>query len=68
MLSGLDPSTPHEWQLVVNFWAANVALAEPEICSIMSKIFDCPLPESDICKIALFQARAKAKAKKESKS
>lgn len=61
MLSGAVPITRHDWSLVVNFWAANVADGlEADICKVMKMIFDCPLTAAEITKIANYQASHKA--------
>ncbi len=60
MLEGREPKTERDWGLVVNFWAANVSdgLEEPT-CKIMSMLYQCPLSDGDVQRIAAFQAERK---------
>lgn len=60
-LDGKDPVTRKDWQYCVNFWAANAAIAEVEVCLIMARIYDCPLSKPEITVIAKFQQNAKKK-------
>jgi hypothetical protein len=59
MLEGKEPVTERDWQMCANFWAANVAVAEVEICKLMKRIFDCPISDDDIKQIAEYQAKLK---------
>ena len=59
MLDGAEPVTDRDWQLLVNFWAANVSVAEVEICKLMKRIYDCPLSDDNVTQIAEFQATKK---------
>jgi hypothetical protein len=59
MLEGKEPVTERDWQLCVNFWAANVSVAEIEICKLMRRIFNCPISDEDIAEIATFQVKKK---------
>ena len=59
-LDGKEPSTMRDWQLCVNFWAANVSSKlEESCCLLMSRIFDCPLSDEMVKEIAQHQAKAK---------
>lgn len=52
--------TDRDWQLLVNYWAANIASGmEHEVCKIMAMLYECPLPDWQIEKIAAFQAAKK---------
>lgn len=62
MLCGHLPSTDHDWMLVVNFWAANVTDGHESICKLMAMMYECPLDDAAITKIAAFQAAACRKA------
>jgi hypothetical protein len=55
MLEGKAPVTERDWQLCVNFWAANVSISEIEICKLMKRLFQCPLDDKQIVEIAKFQ-------------
>lgn len=59
MLGGRDPANDDEWQLIVNFWAANVAVqtALPSVM-IMALIHRCPLPDDTLRVITKFQVAA----------
>lgn len=60
MLSGRSPATPRDWALCVNFWAANIAAGvAPQACLLMARIFYCPLADSTVREIALFQVGKK---------
>jgi hypothetical protein len=59
MLEGKEPVTERDWQLCVNFWAANVSVAEIEICKLMRRLFNCPISDEDIAEIATFQVKKK---------
>jgi hypothetical protein len=61
MLKDKEPVTDKDWQLCVNFWAANVSNTEVEICKLMKRIYNCPLPDEEIAEIASFQAESKKK-------
>ncbi len=60
MLDGREPKTERDWELIVNFWAANIGegLEEP-VCKVMSMLYKCPLPCDSIVQIAGFQAAKK---------
>jgi hypothetical protein len=64
MLKDKEPVTDKDWQLCVNFWAANVSVAEVEICKLMKRIYNCPLSDEDVTEIAIFQAESKKRKKK----
>jgi hypothetical protein len=58
MLGGKEPVSMRDWALCVNFWAINIERDHAEVvCSIMAKIFFCPLSEKDIKDIVKFQIR-----------
>jgi hypothetical protein len=58
---GRDPSTKREWQQCINFWAENIiSPLEESACLLMSRIYDCPLPDDQIREIASFQFKQKA--------
>lgn len=62
MLKGRKPQSTLDWQLVANFWAANIAdgLAVAAL-PLLGLIFQCPLTKVELESIALFQAsRSKA--------
>jgi hypothetical protein len=60
MLEGKNPITENDWMLCVNFWAANIGQGFEDItCSLMAKIYACPLNEGIIRNIALFQMKKK---------
>ena len=56
---GNQPKNNLEWAKVVNYWAANIAVAEVEACKLMALMFDCPIPVGEIEKIAKFQMERK---------
>jgi len=61
-LEGRKPRSLEDWNLVVNFWAANAAEdLEAAICRVMAMLYDCPLPPAHIEAIAEFQLKAKRK-------
>lgn len=62
-LDGREPKTDHDWTLLVNFWAYNIAFAEVEACKIMKRIFNCPLSDEMVAKIAKYQIANKAREK-----
>jgi hypothetical protein len=55
MLEGRKPKTADDWMQCVNFWAANVSVAEVSVCKLMGKLYGCPLTEECIEEIAAFQ-------------
>lgn len=59
-LNGYDPVTPHDWQLVVNFWAWNIMGGlETSACKLMAMMYHCPLSVKDVETIAKYQASRK---------
>jgi hypothetical protein len=60
MLDGFDPITDEDWQLVVNFMAANIHedSALPAM-KLLKAIFDIPLSDEEIQIIVEFQTREK---------
>lgn len=62
MLNGRQPETKKDWVLCVNFWAHNAAAGlEAGICTLMSRLFEVPLEDSEIRDIAKFQHSRKNK-------
>ncbi len=60
MLCGLNPVTTKDWQLLVNFWAANIAKGlEESACQIIARLFNCPLSHDTITQICEFQLERK---------
>lgn len=59
---GSRPTNDMEWAKVINFVAFNIA---PQVAMSATKLFaaiyDCPLPESAIEDIVLFQLQSKGK-------
>ncbi|MEE9199158.1 MAG: hypothetical protein V3U26_05115 [Dehalococcoidia bacterium] len=60
MLGGRDPQCYRDWQLVMNFLAANV-LPESAVpaCKVIALIYDMPLCEQEIEEIVAFQLARK---------
>jgi hypothetical protein len=59
MLEGKAPVTERDWQLLINYWAANISVAEADICKLMKRLFDCPISDDDIKQIAEYQVKLK---------
>jgi len=59
MLDGREPQSVEDWQLCVNFWACNIALAEVQCCQLMARLYGCPLSDEQIVEIAMFQVLKK---------
>jgi hypothetical protein len=59
-LNGKEPSTTRDWQLCVNFWAANISKElEESVCLLMKRLYSCPLSDEMVKEIAQHQAKAK---------
>lgn len=55
-LEGREPITTRDWQLIINFIAANTADGlEKAVCKMAKLIYSIPLSDSDIEEIAVFQ-------------
>ena len=62
-LDGRDPNSVRDWEEVMNFVAANVAVGfEKEVCKLFVIIYDIPLPAAAVELIAEFQAATKDKS------
>jgi hypothetical protein len=60
MLGGRNPESRDDWSKMVNFWAANIHTGlEKSACRLLAKIFNAPLSEEDVTKIAEFQMSRK---------
>jgi hypothetical protein len=56
MLEGREPSTKRDWELVMNFFAANIVpeCARPA-CRLMAMMYDMPLTEGEVNDIVSYQ-------------
>lgn len=61
MLGGKEPATHRDWQLIANFWAANLAAGLEESGTILLRLLypECPLTKEELIDIAEFQAARK---------
>lgn len=60
MLDGREPSTHKDWELVMNFFASNIAKGvEESACRLLKMIYDIPLDDDLINQIAEFQRNRK---------
>lgn len=58
MLGGLQPASEHDWVLVINFYAANIASdVQPSGLLLMAHIMGCPLSDEFIRRVSKFQAQ-----------
>ena len=63
MLQGREPVNRQDWQLIVNFFAVNVASGMEEPCvQLVMKLYNHPLTEEDITKIVSYQVERKQAA------
>ena len=61
MLEGREPASRKDWQLVLNFVAANAASGlETPICNIFNTLYATPLTRKEVTQIAEFQAARKS--------
>ena len=59
-LDSRAPITRRDWQLCVNYWAANIASGlEVAACQLLGTLMECPLSSAEIGEIAAFQAGCK---------
>jgi len=60
MLEGKEPVTKKDWQLVMNFFAANIAKGlEESACKLLKVIYSIPLEDNEVVQIAVFQMQRK---------
>lgn len=56
MLGGNEPQSHRDWQLIMNFLAANIhGGAAHQACRLMAKLYDMPLSDQEVREIVDFQ-------------